>query len=269
MAHVLGMERYRLYIDFARELSGKETHRFAELVGRRAMGEPLQYLTGSTEFMSLGFATRPGALIPRPETEILVETVMRLAWNGEESDKVVPLPTLLEVGAGSGAIALSLAHYLPRAVIYATEISPDALDLAHANAETLGLAGRVRFMEGDLFGPLEGSGLEEGFAAVVSNPPYVPRPEIPLLPREVRDHEPLLALDGGPDGLDAIRRLAAEAPRWLRPRGLLAFEVGAGQAGPVTELLEGSGRWCEIRTFRDYTEIDRVVTARKAAKARE
>jgi release factor glutamine methyltransferase len=265
LAHVLGVERYQLYVDFERSPEEPAADRFTELVTRRAEGEPLAYLVGEVEFMSLPFGVGPEVLIPRPETEVLVEAVLeglRSAGDAGSEGGVIPLPVVADIGTGSGVVAASIAWYEPRATVYATDLSANALARARANAERHGLQNRIRFLAGDLFQPLEGSGLEGGLTAVVSNPPYVATPDVARLPREVRDHEPRIALDGGLDGLDVIRRLAAETPRWLREDGFLAFEVGAGQAPQVLDLLARGARW-RARAVRDYTGIERVVMAHR------
>ncbi|MDN5345500.1 MAG: release factor glutamine methyltransferase [Clostridia bacterium] len=231
------------------ELAPAAAARFWPAVARRAAGYPLQYLTGRQEFMSLEFKVTPAVLIPRQDTEVVVEAVLqRLDPAGSH--------TIADCGTGSGAIALSLAHYLPRAIVYATELSPAALAIARQNACNLGLAGRVTFFQGDFLTPLQGLALD----ALVANPPYIPTAELDELPPEVRA-EPRLALDGGADGLDAYRVLLAGAPQVLKAAGLLALEIGSNQGPALLELAARAGAYREMVVLPDYGGRDRCFLA--------
>lgn len=238
-------------------LSKEESDLFMSWAERRAAGEPFAYLCGEREFMGLIFYTAPGALIPRPETEILVEAVA-------DSLKTACRPHILEVGTGSGAIAVSLAVLLPDARVTACDISPAALAVAARNTARHRVGDRVRLLSGDLYAPVEGE--KTFFTAVVSNPPYVSSLEMPGLPATVRGFEPALALDGGYDGLDYYRRLTAEIGSLTHRPDLLAFEVGKGQAATVAGLCVAAGyeNTCRIH---DLAGIERVVTAYKAHTA--
>jgi release factor glutamine methyltransferase len=247
LAHVLDTSRVRLYADLDRPLQKEELASFRALIERRTAGEPTQYLTGRREFYGHSFRVDPRVLSPRPETELLVEEVLRALPREGES-------RVLELGAGSGCISVSIALGNARARVVATELSPEALEVARGNAEGLGVANRVELRRGDLFQPLAPS---ERFEVVVSNPPYVPRAELSALSAEVRK-EPLLALDGGEDGLDVIRRIVAEAPTWLLPGGLLALEIGDGQGDRVRSLLEAAG-YGSVRIERDLARHDRMA----------
>lgn len=247
LAHVLDTSRVRLYADLDRPLEKGELGALRALIARRAAGEPTQYLTGRREFYGHTFRVDPRVLIPRPETELLVEAVLR-ALPAEGPVRV------LELGAGSGCIAVSIALGKRRAQVVATELSAEALVVALGNAEGLGVVDRVEIRPGDLFQPLRAG---EQFEVVVSNPPYVPRAELPGLSAEVR-REPALALDGGEDGLDVIRRIVAGAPSWLAPGGLLALEIGDGQGERVRSLLEGAG-YGSVRIERDLARHDRLA----------
>lgn len=247
LAHVLDTSRVRLYADLDRPLEKGELGALRALIARRAAGEPTQYLTGRREFYGHTFRVDPRVLIPRPETELLVEAVLR-ALPAEGPVRV------LELGAGSGCIAVSIALGKRRAQVVATELSEEALVVALGNAEGLGVVDRVEIRPGDLFQPLRAG---EQFEVVVSNPPYVPRAELPGLSAEVR-REPALALDGGEDGLDVIRRIVAGAPSWLAPGGLLALEIGDGQGERVRSLLEGAG-YGSVRIERDLARHDRLA----------
>jgi release factor glutamine methyltransferase len=247
LAHVLHTSRVRLYTDLDRPLEAAELGTYRGLIGRRASGEPTHYLTGSREFYGRTFAVDPRVLVPRPETELLVEAVLQAAPKDAEV-------RLLDLGAGSGCVGITLALERPRARVVSTEISPGAAEVARANATTLGVGDRFEVRVGDLFAPVEG---EPPFHAVASNPPYVPRGEIPTLSAEVR-REPELALDGGADGLDVVRRIVAGAPRWLVPGGLLAMEIGDRQGPAVRSLLEGAG-YGSVRIEHDLARHDRLA----------
>ncbi|HEX2946846.1 MAG TPA: peptide chain release factor N(5)-glutamine methyltransferase [Clostridia bacterium] len=235
---------------------------------KRAQGYPLQYLTGVQEFMSLPFETGPGVLIPRQETELLVETVLRFCEERASSAGPVCGGTLsavpvrggtslhiLDIGTGSGCIAISLAHYLQYCAVTAVDKMEDALTIARRNALKNGVEDRIDFIKGDLFQNVE----YKAFDVIVSNPPYIRSGDIPELMREVRDHEPRTALDGGRDGLDFYREIVKLAPVYMKRGGLLAFETGYDQAGAVASLM--STKFVEIKTFRDLSGTERVVSA--------
>jgi release factor glutamine methyltransferase len=221
------------------------------LVSRRLTGEPIQYIAGEAEFYRMPFFVDRNVLIPRPETEHLVEKVVALAPLFHEA-------RILDVGTGSGAIAVSLAHEWPDALVAATEISDAALKLARRNAERLGFADRVRFLNGDLLAPVAG----EQFDIVVSNPPYVPERDRSALSAEVRDFEPAQALFAGEDGLEVYRRLIPAAFSVLVPGGYIALEIGFGQSDAVRSLLAESG-FAQIEFANDLQGIPRVATARR------
>jgi release factor glutamine methyltransferase len=247
-AHAFGMSRIELYAHFDRPLAAAELASYRDLVSRRLAGEPVAYLLGHKEFWSLDLLVDSRVLIPRPDTETLVEEALdRIAGPGAR---------IADVGTGSGALALALAKARPEAQVFATDISPDALAVARANAERLGLA--VAFLQGDLAQPLLSAGR---FDLMVANLPYVPSADIDGLAADVRS-EPRLALDGGADGLVLVRRLVAGAPEVLQPGGCLALEVGAGQAGAVAELLRGAG-FGGVASRRDLAGIERVVAGVK------
>jgi release factor glutamine methyltransferase len=247
LAHVLRTSRVRLYTDLDRPLEAAELASYRGLIARRATSEPTHYLTGTREFYGRPFTVDARVLVPRPETELLVEAVLQ----GIPRDRDV---RFLDLCTGSGCVGITLALERPRARVLATDLSSAAAEVARANAAALGAADRFEVRAGDLFAPIEG---EPPFDAVVANPPYVPRGELPTLPAEVR-HEPARALDGGPDGLDVVRRIAAGAPRWLVPGGLLALEIGDGQGPAVHSLLEAAG-YGSVRIERDLARHDRLA----------
>jgi release factor glutamine methyltransferase len=250
IAHVLGISRVSLYMQFDRPLDGTELGALRDLVRRRQAGEPVAYLVGHKEFWGIDLLVDRRVLVPRPDTETLVEEALdRLDARLADA----PPPRVADVGTGSGALALALAHARPFAAICASDVSPDALAIARTGAERLGLP--VTFVEGDLAGPLLP---HAPFDLVVANLPYIPTGDLADLPPEVLC-EPRLALDGGADGLDLVRRLVAEAGALLGPGGALAVEIGAGQAAAVAALFEAAG-FGAIRTRRDLGGIDRVVS---------
>jgi len=220
---------------------------YDELLQRRRVGEPIQYITGETEFYGLPFRVTPDVLIPRPETEHLVEQALALAARFEH-------PRIVDVGTGSGAIAVALARHLSQAQIAAVDISAAALEIARENAERNAVSDRIRFLQGDLLGPVR----DERFDIVVSNPPYVPVVDRESLSVEVREHEPALALFAGEDGLDAYRRLIPEAFEVVEPGGYLLLEIGFGQSAAVAALLTQAG-FEGTEFIPDLQGIPRVV----------
>jgi release factor glutamine methyltransferase len=221
------------------------------LVERRRAGEPIQYITGETEFYGLPFQVTPDVLIPRPETEHLVEKVIELAAAFSQL-------RIVDVGCGSGAIAIALAHHLPHAAITAIDLSAPALAVARENAELNGLTSRISFLQGDLLAPVR----DEAFDIVVSNPPYVPNADRASLAVEVREYEPALALFTEGDGLNIYRRLIPSVFAVLAPGGYVALEIGFGQSSAIAELLAGAG-FDEIDFISDLQSIPRVASARR------
>ena len=230
---------------------------FCDLVERRLAGEPIQYITGEAEFYGLPFHVNRDVLIPRPETEHLVEKAIALAQD-LRLDGANPVLRIVDVGTGCGAIAVALARTLPFSQITATDISPAALAVAKANAARIGFTGRMRFFEGDLLEPVAG----EQFDMIVSNPPYVPESDRNTLDEEVRDYEPAQALFAGQDGLQIYRRLIPATFDALVPGGYVLLEIGYGQQEAVHALLEGAGL-SGIEFFADLQGIPRVVVARR------
>jgi release factor glutamine methyltransferase len=253
LAEILGVDRLELYLDPDRTIEPDARDRLRELVRRRGQREPAQHILGSTGFYGLEIGTDPRGLIPRRETELLVDRALEIAAGRDV--------TVLDVGTGSGCIALALASKLgAHSRVLASDISADAIALAAENASRLGLAGRVTFFAGDLFAAVGG----EAFDIIVANLPYVRSSDIDGLMPEVRDHEPRGALDGGADGLDVIRACVGRAPAHMAAGGWLLLEVGMGQAGAVVDLVRTAGM--ESRgVLRDAADIDRVVQAQTKA----
>lgn len=253
LAEVLGYERIKLYTHFDRPMADDELAAYRALIKRRVEGEPVAYLLGEKGFWSLDLKVDRRALIPRPETEVLVEEALELI--DEDSDE-----RLVDVGTGTGAIALAIASERPKLQVAATDTSPDALELARENAERLELSGRVRFFEGDLLSGVDESLLPLDF--VVSNPPYIAEDERDEVMVDVKDYEPEGALFAGEDGLDVIRRLIPAAFEALAPGGHFLCEIGYRQGEAVRALLEEAG-FANATIRRDYSEHDRVARARK------
>lgn len=228
--------------------------RYRDMIRQRSLGMATQYLIGHQEFFGRDFWVSPAVLIPRPETELLVEAVLAF-FSGRSGQ--YPCPCILDLCAGSGSVGISLAAELPGAAVTLADISRDALEVAGTNADRLGVRDRVCFVEGDLFASLAG----RRFDCIVSNPPYIPSRDIESLSREVRG-EPRAALDGGLDGYDFYRRIAAQASCFLTPSGLLALEVGAGQADAVSNMLSRAG-FLDLMIKSDLAGIERVVMGNK------
>lgn len=250
LAEILKLNRIGLYLNFDRPVNSDELAAFRALIERRARREPLAYILGRCEFWSLTFKVGPDVLIPRGDTETLVEAARKVLPSGG---------TLLDIGVGSGAIALAIAHERPDAQVEGIDLSPAALAIATENSQLLGLADRVVLREGDLFA-LDSS---RQYDVIVSNPPYIAVGEQATLMPEVRDFEPHLALFAGDDGLDCYRALIPAAKTALKSSGTLLVEVGAGQAAAVAELFAVAG-YAEISTNRDLAGIERVVAGKKA-----
>jgi len=252
LGHVLGLDRVSLYLNAKRPLEAEELEGFSKCLERRLRGEPVQYITGTQEFWSLALTVTSDVLIPRPETELLVEALLDFAREtGPEQMR------LMDVGTGCGAIAIAAARELPKAVVVGGDLSLAALELARDNARRHQVSERLLFLCTDLFCGL-GRTL---FDAVVTNPPYVKSSEFSLLPREIRDYEPRHALDGGDDGLQTIRAIIDQAPDFLRSGGILALEMGAGQAEAVGGLVSRTNRYRGRHILKDYSAIDRVLVA--------
>lgn len=247
LAHVLQTNRLRLYLEFERTLDEPTLARLRELVRRRAEGEPLQYLIGEVEFCGLKLSVDRRVLIPRPETELLVEAVVKRAPT-----------TVLDVGTGSGCIALAVARQLPASRLWACDISPRALEVAQENARRHGMEKNVRFFASDLLSACSDGGRWD---AIVSNPPYISRAQWGQLPREVRNFEPEPALLAGEDGLEVMRRLAPQARRHVTVTGFVALEIGAGQRRAAVEIFEKFGFALED-VVTDLEGHERVVVLR-------
>jgi release factor glutamine methyltransferase len=281
LAHCLDLTRLDLYLKHDQPLTPEELGRFRALVVRRRQGEPVAYIVGHKEFWSLNFLVTPAVLIPRPETETLVEATLEVAKDiggggqGSQTPASSPKPPpptpyrglggepLLwgcEVGVGSGAVVIALAKELPSLTWLGLDFSGPALAVARENARRHGVAQRLHLLQGHLLAPLKPDGR---FALMVANLPYVSRADWEALPRGIREFEPKEALLGGEDGLDLLRPLAREAHAYLARGGWLALELGPGQAGPISHVLEETGAYDRLEFVKDYLRLDRVVRARR------
>ena len=252
LAHLLGKERSWLFAHHDYSLSEAETVAYSDLVARRTAGEPIAYLIGRRDFYDLTFLVDPRVLIPRPETEFLVDAALDFLESCTEQGG---MPIMADIGTGSGAIALTVAKHVPDARIHAIDVSEDALDVAQMNADRLGLRERVVFHQGDLLAPLPGR-----VHLIAANLPYVKHSDYIGLDVDVHDYEPRLALEAGDDGLDLIRRLLAAAPDYLLPGGLILLEIGYDQGAATIELAESLlPDIKQIHIEQDYAGLDRLV----------
>ncbi len=276
VAHVLKCDRLKLYLDQDRPASNAERDRLRDLVGRALKHEPLQYLVGEWPFFGLSMRVDRRALIPRPCTELIVERLIQHVRAAARSARELPTDEapapsraalgeglrIADVCTGSGCIAVALAKHLPGCRIVASDLSPEALDLARENAARHAVADRVLFVQGDMLAPFEAPGVG-GFDAIVSNPPYIPDHEWAAVPSNVKDHEPTMALRGGADGLQFVRPLIAHAPRFLKPGGTLLVEIASSTADAVLKLAQGAFGECAI--LQDHEGLPRVLEAKRHA----
>ena len=253
LAHILKMRRLYLYVHLELNLVDEDINNYKALLHRRVARVPVAQLVGNKEFMGLDFNITPDVLIPRPETEILVQMSIEILGPIKEAIN------LADIGTGSGAIAVSMLHYLDNATVDAVDISPAALAVAKSNAEKFSVDNRINLFEGDLLEPLGG----KAYDAILSNPPYIPTAVIAELQPEVAKYEPKLALDGGEDGLKYYRQIIDEAVPLLKPDGFLALEVGIDQAASVRKMLEDNGQFDPINMIWDLYGIERIILAYK------
>jgi len=256
LRHVIGIDRAQLYLRINETIKAEAEHQFWELLQRRARREPLAYITGRKEFWSLDFSVTPDVLIPRPETELLVEAALERTRQLLKSRAKI-----VDLGTGSGAIAVCLAKELPETEISAVDISSAALQVARANAERHGVADRIRFLHGDLFAPLADE--RESFDLIVANPPYVRSGDVAKLEPEIREWEPMAALDGGRDGLDIYRRIASQCRGYLTATGHVLLELADATGEAVAQIFANAGGFEPAALLRDYAGKDRVMVTRK------
>jgi len=253
LAHALGVDRISLYINFDKPLNPDERTRFRRIMKRRLAGEPTQYITGHQEFWSLTFHVNPHVLIPRPETELIVEESLRLFRDARPS-------SILELGTGSGAVIVALAKELDSDIRIATDRSVEAVFTARGNAESLGFEGRIQFLAADLFQAFKTGST---FDLIVSNPPYVSREEYADLPREIKDFEPSEALMADQGGLAVLHRILNEAPAYLKPKGRLLLEIGCTQKERVLKIAEQIETYIDASVLDDYSGCPRLLRVQK------
>jgi protein-(glutamine-N5) methyltransferase, release factor-specific len=251
LAQVLKTDRKGLYLSPSNTVSEQEKETLQYLLSRRINGEPVSYIIGRKEFWSLSFKVNPAVMIPRPETETLIEETLKI-FSPHSS------PSFLEIGTGSGAISIALATEFSQASIIAIDISPEALSVAEENAFSHGVRS-IRFIKGNLFEPLEGE--NKIFDLIISNPPYIPTNEIFQLPPGIRDYEPAVAFDGGPDGLTFYRAIVQKAPDYLKPGGYLLLEVGKEQGHDVAKIMIETNKFSPPEIIPDLAGIERIVKA--------
>lgn len=256
LCHAVGKDRTWLLVHLLDTLDEQGQSMFEQCIDRRSAREPLQYITGIQEFWGLPFKVTPAVLIPRPETEFVIEAGLK-AVNG------VPAPVIIDLGTGSGCIAISLAKELPHSRIFATDRSEDALEIARQNARQNGSAERVRFLEGDLFGPLDEMDLRTSIDLIVANPPYIRSDELPMLQPEVRDFEPKIALIAGIKGTEVLEQIIHESPAYLKTGGSLIMEMGMDHADVLRQTIEGTDKFGRIQVLKDLAGIERVIVAQK------
>ncbi len=260
LAHALSCDRIELHTNPDKIINDGDTSKYKRIVYERANHVPLQYITGHVEFMSLDFVVDEHTLIPRQDTEILVEAALNKIKNRKPSNETM---TIVDIGTGCGNIAISLAANLQNAQLYASDTSREALAVAGINVRRHRLADRVHLLHGDLFEAFDGH-LDRGdIDFIVSNPPYVREADWNKLEPEIKEHEPRDALVGGKDGLCFYKRIIREAPEWLRPEGFLILEVGETQAETITKLIETEGHFENIEITKDLQKIDRIVSVRR------
>ena len=258
LASILKCPRIDLYLKHDREISTLHRTQYKELIQRRARREPLQYILGTQDFWKLTLKVTPDVLIPRPETELLVEAALKILQQNAATN-----PTILDIGTGSGCIALTLAQEIPNSQVIATEISKPALAIAQANAASLDLKDRVHFVLTDLTSTLAWQAEGRCFDIIISNPPYIARTEFPSLQPEVRDFEPRVALDGGEDGLDFYPRIFQDAQILLAEGGWLLLEMGEGHADALMAMGEKTQMFSEIAVIPDHQGISRILKAQR------
>jgi release factor glutamine methyltransferase len=256
LGHALARDRAWILIHMQDQLDDQGRRNFERDIERRSAREPLQYITGTQEFWGLPFKVTPAVLIPRPETELVVETAIKAA-NRKST------PVIVDLCTGSGCIAISLAKELPHARIFATERSYAALDIARRNARQNSVADRVRFLAGDLFDPLEEMDLRKNIDIIVANPPYIRSDELPTLQPEVRDYEPEMALIAGTEGTEIAERIILQSPEYVKPGGSLVMEMGIGQADALRVIIDETGKYGPIEVLKDLSGIERVIVAQR------
>lgn len=260
LSYFLGMSRSEIYLNSDRILKDTEKLELVDMVKKRLKRIPIQYITRHQEFMGMDFLVEKGALIPRPETEILVEEVIKRLKNYKYSNNL----KVVDLGTGTGIIAISIAKFIKDIIIYATDISKKSLQIALKNTQKHDCKDKIIFLQGDLFEPFKNKIEKLSLDGIISNPPYIDSYDFKSLPPEVKNNEPKIALFGGIDGLDYYRKIIRESPQYLKKNGFIALEVGAGQARKLKELILKENNFTQdIEIIKDYLGIERVLIAYK------
>jgi len=260
LSYSLEMSRSEIYLNSDKVLKGIAKTQLEKKIQKRIEKIPLQYITKHQEFMGMDFLVEKGVLIPRSETEILVEEVIKKLKNYKYSDNL----EVADLGTGTGIIAVSIAKFIDNITIYATDISKKSLQIALKNAQKYDCEDKIIFLQGDLFEPFKNKIEKFSLAAIISNPPYIDSYDFRLLPPEIKDNEPKIALSGGIDGLDYYRKIIRKSPQYLKKNGFIALEVGVGQAKKVKELILKENNFKQnIEIINDYLGIERVVIAHR------
>ncbi len=263
LSHILKYKRQKLYLNSEKQLTNMEINTFKGFIQRRSKREPIQYIIGEEEFRGLIFKVTRDVLIPRPETELVVEEAVKIIEGQRAKGKGQKI-NIIDLCTGSGCIAVSAAKESPDSKIYATDISEKALSVAKENAERNDVENKITFLQGSFFEPLKNLGLEEKIDIILSNPPYVSKKDMEKLQPEIKEYEPHLALYAGEDGLDSYRKIIPEAFAYLKKGGCLILEIGYGQAEGVKELFAHYPAYDKIEIIKDLSGIERVVEAKKA-----
>ena len=264
--YLVGIPESKLFTEYQYVLQDMLCDKYFDLIDRRASGEPLQYIVGNTAFMGLPFKVTPDVLIPRQDTESLVEDALSVINDGKIRGEDFGVKRkswdVFDIGCGSGAIGVSIAKLAPKASVTMSDISKEAIGVAKENASLNGVDKNTKFVEGSFFEPFGGRLGAKKFDMIISNPPYIPTEVIENLQREIRDHEPRIALDGGMDGLASYRIIAIEAPKHLKKNGVLMLEIGHDQKAAVISLIEETGKFRDIKGYKDLPGRDRIIFAR-------
>ena len=263
LMHILKVDKLYLYTNSKDPVDERAVEEFLELINLRQKRYPIQYILGKQEFMGLDFKVREGVLVPRPDTEVLVEKIIDIVEDGYFKKNTNENINIVDIGTGSGAITLSLAHFLKNTFVYSVDISETALGVAKENAKLHDLSDRVKFLKGSLLDPLDDENLKGKVDILVSNPPYIPSKVIEELQVEVSTYEPKLALDGGEDGLDFYREIINKSDDFLAETSIIAFEIGHDQGKTIKDLLRENGKFDKISVICDLSGTDRVVIGEK------
>ncbi|MBM4054591.1 MAG: peptide chain release factor N(5)-glutamine methyltransferase [Planctomycetes bacterium] len=259
LSHLLGCDRTELHTHPEKPVQCAIASQYKKAIQRRVQRTPLQYITHHAEFMSLDFYVNESVLIPRPETELLVEAAIKKANGFLSEDEII----VIDIGVGSGNIAVSLAKYIDISKIYAIDISPEAIDIAKINARKHGVENKITFLCGNIYEPLQSRGIKIKAHFIVSNPPYIASSELSVLQQEVRDYEPHTALISGTSGLEMFERILEDISSWLRPSGFLLLEVAEKQARQIIKMMKNTNIFTSIQRIKDYQNISRILIAQR------